>query len=131
LFLLASSLMRAQLVLENPKHLDVPEQQAQVLFLATNRALEAEFHAPGTLENTFRMRLVLGEKAERFTINDPSGNGTIDLEKWNEGGFAVAAMRLAVQHLLVPERQKRTPEEIVGRTREIAPIKTDNCAMSD
>ncbi len=131
MFLLACSLMRAQLVLENPKHLDVSEQQAQVLFLATNRVLEAEFHAPGTLENTFRMRHVLGEKAERFTINDPSGNGTIDLEKWNEGRFAVAAMRLAVQHLLVPERQKRTPEEIVGRTREIAPIKTDNCAMSD
>jgi hypothetical protein len=88
--------MRAQLVLENPKHLDVSEQQAQVLFLATNRVLEAEFHAPGTLENTFRMRHVLGEKAERFTINDPSGNGTIDLEKWNEGRFAVAAMRLAL-----------------------------------
>ena len=59
LLLLASSLMRAQLVLENPKHLDVPEKQAQVLFLTTARVLEAEFHSPGTLENTFRMRLVL------------------------------------------------------------------------
>src|SRR5882757_3374331 len=26
------------------------------------------------LENTFRLRLVLGEKPERFTIDDPSGN---------------------------------------------------------
>jgi len=44
LFLLASSMMRAQLVLENPKHLDVPEQQAQVLFLTTARVL-GEFGA--------------------------------------------------------------------------------------
>ncbi len=69
------------------------------------------------------MRLVLGEKAERFTIDDPSGNGTIYLEKWNEGRFGVAAMRLAVQHLLGPDRQKRMLEEIVRRTHEIAPIK--------
>jgi hypothetical protein len=69
------------------------------------------------------MRLVLGEKAERFTIDDPSGNGTIYLEKWNEGKFAVAAMRLAVQHLLAPDRQKHMLEEIVRRTHEIAPVK--------
>ena len=63
------------------------------------------------------------EKAERFTIDDPSGNGTIYLEKWNEGKFAVAAMRLSVQHLLGPDRQKRMLEEIVRRTHEIAPVK--------
>jgi len=121
--LAASSLAWAQLVIENPGHLDMPEQQAQLLFLTTNRVLESEFHSPGALENAFRMKLVLGEKAERFTIDDSSGNGTIYLEKWNEGKFAVAAMRLAVQHLLVPERQKRMLEEIVRRTHEIAPIK--------
>ena len=123
LLLAASSLAWAQLVIENPGHLDMPEQQAQVLFLTTNRVLESEFHSPGALENAFRMKLVLGEKAERFTIDDSSGNGTIYLEKWNEGKFAVAAMRLAVQHLLVPERQKRMLEEIVRRTHEIVPIK--------
>jgi len=52
-----------------------------------------------------------------------SGDGTIYLEKWNEGKFAVAAMRLAVQHLLAPERQKRMLEEIVRRTHEIVPVK--------
>ena len=123
LLVAASSLVRAQLVIENPRHLDVPEQQAQVLFQTTARVLESEFHSPRSLENTFRMRLVLGEKAERFTIDDPSGNGTLYLEKWNEGKFAIAAMRLAVQHLLVPERQKRMLEEIVRRTHEITPVK--------
>ncbi len=81
LSLAASSLAWAQLVIENPGHLDMPEQQAQVLFLTTNRVLESEFHSPGALENAFRMKFVLGEKAERFTIDDSSGNGTIYLEK--------------------------------------------------
>jgi len=76
LLLAASSLAWAQLVIENPGHLDMPEQQAQVLFLTTNRVLESEFHSPGALENAFRMKLVLGGKAERFTIDDSSGNGT-------------------------------------------------------
>jgi hypothetical protein len=123
LLLLASSLVRAQLVLENPRHLDVPEQQVQVLFLTTARVMETEFHSPGALENTFRMRLVLGEKSERFTIDDSYGNGSLYMERWNEGKFTVAAMRLAMQHLLAPERQQRMLEEIVRRTREIAPVK--------
>ena len=122
LLLLATSLSRAQLTIENPKHLDVPEPQAQALFQTTTRVLESEFHSPGALENKFRIRLVLGEKPERFTIDDPLGNGTIYLERWNEGRFAVATMRLAVQHLLAPERQKRMLEEIVRRTNEIAPV---------
>ncbi len=122
LLVLASSMVRAQLVLENPKHLNVPEQQAQVLFLTTVRVMETEFHSPGALENTFRMRLVLGEKSERFSIDDPAGNGTLHLEKWNESQFAIAAMRLAVQHLLAPDHQKRLLEEIVRRTHEIAPV---------
>src|SRR5205085_10320575 len=104
LLLAASFAARAQLTVENPRHLDFPEQQAQVLFMTTNRVLESEFHSPGALENTFHVRLVLGEKAERFTIDDAFGNGSIYLEKWNEGKFAVSAMRLAVQHLLVPDR---------------------------
>ena len=122
LLLLGSSLVRAQLVIENPKHLEVPEQQAQAVFLTTMRVMEKEFHSQGALENTFRMRLVLGEKPERFTIDDASGNGTVYMERWNEGKFAVTAMRLSIQHLLVPERQKRMLEEIVRHTHEIVPV---------
>jgi hypothetical protein len=122
LLVVASSLVRAQLTIENPKHLDVPEERAQAVFLTTTRVMEDEFRSPRVLENRFRMRLVLGETPERFTIDDPFGNGSLYLESWNEGKFAVAAMRLAIQHLLVPERQKRMLEEIGRRTREIAPV---------
>ncbi len=121
LLLLAGSL-HAQLVIENPKHLEVSAVQAQALFQTTVRVLEMEFHSPGTLENQFHVKLVVGETPDRFTIDDPSGNGTIYMERWNEGKFAIAVMRLAVQHLLGPDRQKRLLEEIARRTHEIAPV---------
>ena len=117
-----SSGLQAQLAIENPRHLSVPEPQAQALFLTTLRVMEKEFNAPETLENKFRMRLVLGEKQERFTIDDPAGNGTLYLERWNEFKFTATTMRLAIQQLLAPERQQRMMDAIVRRAHEIAPV---------
>jgi hypothetical protein len=119
---LASSFVGAQLTIENPKHVEVPEQQAQALFLVTERVMESEFHNPGSLENRFRMKLVLGQTPERFTVDDAQGNGTLFLDKWDDGKFTVAAMRLAVQHLLGPERQQKMLQEIRKRTSEVAPV---------
>lgn len=103
----------------------MPEQQVHALFLNINRVMEAEFHSPGNLETKFRVRLVLGQPQERFTIDDPFGNGTIYLERWNEGRFAVSTMRLALQHLLGPDRQKKMLEEIGRRTRATAPVSAE------
>ena len=122
LLLFASSLLSAQLAIENPKHLDVSEPQAQALFLTTTRVMEKEFNAPGALENKFHMKLVLGQTPEQFTIDDPAGNGTLYLERWNEFKFTATTMRLAIQQLLVPERQQRMMDVIVRRAHEIAPV---------
>ena len=122
LLMVAGAMARAQLTIENPKHVEVSEQDAQVVFLTTARVIETEFRSPGTLENKFHVKLVLGQPGERFTIDDPSGNGTIYLERWNDGKFAVALMRLSMQHLLAPDRQKRMLMEIQRRSREIAPV---------
>jgi hypothetical protein len=119
---LASSSLPAQLKIENPKRLDVPEHLAQALFLTTSRMMEAEFHSPGSAENQLRMRLVLGETPERLIEDDPFGNGTIYLERWNENKFAFAAMRLAILHLLGAKRQEHILQEIVGRSHKIAPV---------
>jgi len=122
LLLLGTSALRAQLTIENPRKLDAPEPQIQALFRNITRVVESEFHSPGALEDKFRVRLVLGQAKERFTIDDPQGNGTVYLGNWNEGKFAVSTMRLAIQHLLGPDRQKKMLEEIVRRTRETAPV---------
>jgi hypothetical protein len=84
--------------------------------------MEKEFNAHGVLENRFHMKLVLGQTPERFTIDDPAGNGTLYLERWNEFKFTTTTMRLAIQQLLVPERQERMMDVIVRRAHEIAPV---------
>lgn len=120
--LLTGVCLRAQLTIENPRHLDVPVAQAQTLFLNINRALESEFQSRGLLENKFRVRLVLGEPVERFAIDDALGNASVYLERWDEGKFAVSTTRLAMQHLLPPDKLKKVLEEAVRRTRQEAPI---------
>src|SRR5262249_55326415 len=122
LLLLASSLMQGKLEIVNPKHLDVPAAPALALFQSTTRIMEKEFNVPGAFENKFHMRLVLGQTSERFTIDDPAGNGTLYLERWNEFKFTATTMRLAVQQLLVPERQQKMLDLIVRRAHEIAPV---------
>ena len=57
LLVLASSLLRAQLAIENPKHLDVSEAQAQALFLTTIRVMEKEFNVPTKAFEQFKERL--------------------------------------------------------------------------
>jgi len=120
--LLASSWVPAQLVVENPKHLDLPEPQAQVLLRTTARLVEQEFHRPGALENKFHLRLVLGQTPEHFTVDDPAGGGAIYLERWDEGKFALATMQIAIQRLLPPERQQQVLQEILRRARGVAPV---------
>src|SRR5262249_34753954 len=105
-----------------PKHLDVPEQLIQALFLTTCRVMETEFRAPGALANRFRVKLVLGQPPDRFTIDDVFGNGTVYLENWNEGKFTISTMRLAMQRLLSPDRQQKMMQEIARRAHEIAPV---------
>lgn len=122
LLVAASAWAHGQLTIENPKRIEIAEPQAQTIFLNINRVMESEFHSPGSLDSKFRVRLVLGEKDERFTIDDAFGNGTVYLSKWNEGRFAVSTMRLALQHLLGPERQNKVLSEVMRRTRATSPV---------
>ncbi len=131
LFLLASSLMRAQLVLENPKHLDVPEQQAQVLFLTTNRVVEAEFHP---LEH-WRTRFVCGlfsarrRSVSQLTIHpgtEPSiwRNGTKEDSGWPpcDSLFSIC---------WVPTGRSACSRKSSGARTKLHPLRRDNCEMSD
>jgi hypothetical protein len=53
LLVAASSMAWAQLVIENPGHLDMPEQQAQVLFLTTTGCWNRNFILPALWKMLF------------------------------------------------------------------------------
>ena len=64
-FLLLVCPLLAQVTIENPDHLDVPEQKVQILFHTTCQVVAREFHIHKG-EQEFPLVLVLGDPRERL-----------------------------------------------------------------
>jgi hypothetical protein len=122
LFLFANSLAFAQLTIDNPKHLDVPQEKAKVLLRLACRTVAKEFHSREQSKVEFDFRLVLGEKEERYGIDDKTGVPTLYLQQWNETKFATAAIRLAVQKSVDRNREERMISDILQRSEQIVSI---------
>ena len=124
LFLLAACPALAQIRIENPKRLPVPEEKAQVIFSTACRVVAEEFHVPHS-QLEFPLVLVLGEENQRYTADEGTGTYTVYLRQWDPVQFADSAMRLAVQRLVPPQRRNRMLTAILYRSREIAPISVE------
>jgi hypothetical protein len=122
LFLLANSLAFAQLAIDNPKNLDVPEQKARVLLRLACRAVAAELHLHEASKPEFDLRLVLGEQDERYGLDGQTGVPTLYLQQWNETKFASAAIRFAIQKSIDQKREEVMISEMLRRAEQIASI---------
>ena len=118
--LLANSAVSAQLVVENPKHLPIPEDQARVLLRMSCQAVANELHLRNKLD--FGLRLVLGEKDEHFGLDEKTGTRTLLLREWNAEKFTSAAMRFAVQLSIDSHRQEQMIAEVLRRSKQILPV---------
>jgi hypothetical protein len=124
LTLLLSSFGNAQIKIENPNHLDLPEQQVQMLHNIICRVVAEEFRIRGdTLGGP--VTLVVGNGKTHGLADEVNGEFTIYLDHWDEPVFAMADMRLAVQRTLTPDRWNRMAREIIHRMNEISPITAD------
>jgi hypothetical protein len=120
---LASSLSSlAQLTIDNPLHLNLPEDQARLLLQLSYRKVARELHLSDSSNIESGLHLVLGEKEERYGYDDHSGVATVFLREWNETKFVIAAMRFAVQHSIGPQRQEQMVVEVLRRAKQIAPV---------
>jgi hypothetical protein len=120
---LASSLSSlAQLTIDNPQHLNLPEDQARLLLQLSYRKVARELHLSDSSNIESGLHLVLGEKEERYGYDDQSGVATVFLREWNETKFVIAAMRFAVQHSIGPQRQEQMVVEVLRRAKQIAPV---------
>lgn len=124
LLLLTACPVLAQVHIQNPKHLPVPEEKAQVIFNTACRVVADEFHVPHS-QLAFSLVLVLGEESQRYTANEETGTYAVYLRQWDPVQFADSAMRLAVQRLVPPQRRNRMLTAILFRSREIAPISVE------
>lgn len=122
IFALATPCAFSQLTIENPRHADIPEAQARVLFQMSLQAVAKELR-PGQKTNTeFPLHLVIGTKDESFGFDARTGVPTLFLREWDPIKLTTAAVKLAIQKSVQPERQKQMISEIVSRSKAVAPV---------
>ncbi len=131
LIVLANSLAFAELTIDNPRHLDVPEEKARVLLRLAWRAIAKEFHSHEQSKAEFDFRLVLGEKDEHYEIDEHTGVPTLYLQQWNETKFTTAAVRLAVQKSIDRNREERLIFDILQRSERIVTMPANKLRGAD
>jgi len=122
LMLLISTLSWAQITIENPHHLDIPEQRVQALHKIICHVVAEDLRVRAG-ETCGPVTVLLGELKEGIAADELNGAFTIYLDHWGEVRFAMADMRLAVQRLgLSQERWTRMAREIIKRVNQVTPV---------
>lgn len=101
---------------------DVPEEKVNLLYNATFHVVAEEFRVHDNADLRFPVTLVLGDRNERVSGDEVNKTYVIYMDRWNEAKFALAASRIAVQHLVSEERKNRIVEQIVRRADQISPV---------
>ena len=122
LLTLVSCCAFAQLTIDNPRHLDVPEARAHLLLRMSCQAVGRELHLADSSKVEFGLHLVLGEKIERFGWDEHTGMATVFLSTWDTQKFTTAAMRFAVQRSIDPHREEQMVLDVVRRSEQTAPV---------
>jgi len=122
IFAIAAPCAVSQLTIENPRHVDIPEAQARILFQMSFQAVAKELR-PGQKTNAeFPLHLVIGQEEERFGWNAKTGVATLFLREWDAVKFTTAAVRFAIQRSIQPEREEAMISEIVRHSQVVAPV---------
>lgn len=118
---LASLMSFARLSIENPKHVNIPEEQARLLLRLSCRAVAHELHLRESSISEMDMHLVLGEKDEGFGY-DEHAVPTLFLREWDEKKFVTAALRFGVERSIDQHRQEQLIVDILNHYQQISPI---------
>lgn len=120
--LLASSMSLAQLSFDNPKNLNLPEDQARWLLRMSCRAVADQLRLRESSVPQFEMRLVLSDEEEHFGYDEHTGVPTLFLHEWNGQKFATAAVRFAVEWSVSLSQQQRIISDVLRRFQETVPV---------
>lgn len=112
----------AQLAIENPSHLQVPEQKASLLLNSACRVVAEKFRISNPSQRLLSLKLVLGSKDEHYTADADKDSYTLFLERWDENKFTIAATNLAIQRFVIHDRLPSLVAEVLQRTAHLAPV---------
>ena len=113
---------RAQLAIENPGHLQVPEQKASLLLNTACRVVAEKFRISNPADHLLSLKLVLGSKDEHYIADADKDAYTLFLERWDENKFTLAVTNLAIQRFVVHDRLASLVSEILRRSDQVAPV---------
>jgi len=120
--ILFCSVSFAQLSIQNPKHLNIPENEARALLRMSCRAVAHELHLRESSTPELEMQLILGDREEGFGYDAHTGVPTLFLQEWNEKKFVTAATSFAVQRSISQPRQEQIVSDVLHRHQQSAPI---------
>src|SRR5690348_11632762 len=115
----------AQLAIENPGHLEVPEQKASLLLNTACRVVAEKFRFGNRADRRLSLNLVLGSKVEHYSADTDKDAYTLFLERWDESKFTVAVTNLAIQRLVIHDRLPAIVAEVLQRTAQVATVPVD------
>ncbi len=125
-FMAAGPYSQAQLVIENPGHLQVPEQKASLLLNTACRVVAEKFRISNPADHLLSLKLVLGSKDEHYTADADKDAYTLFLESWDESKFTIAVTNLAIQRLVIHDRLPSIVAEVLQRTAQVAPVSVNH-----
>jgi hypothetical protein len=120
-FLLAPKL-QAQFRVENPHHLDFPQERAELIINSARQVVAEEFHVQDAREVEFPLTLVLGSTDEYYDENEDTKTYAVHLRSWDEVKFAVSVVRLSVHRLITKDRRDKMLARVLNRVNRVSPV---------
>jgi hypothetical protein len=113
----------AQVKIENPLQLEIPEARVQLLHRITCGVVADEFHLKAS-ELDGPVTLVVGERKEVVGKIAPGSDApfVVYLDHWDEGAFAVTDMQLMLYRVLSGGREKKMIGDVFRRLNQTAPV---------
>ncbi len=123
--LVGSPASSAQITVNNPRSLTLPDNKPQILLRMACRVVADEFHVHDTAKLDFPLILVLGEPFH-YTADDENQVYTIYLDRWDDTLFVSSAVMLATHRVVTKDQYKKMVVEILRRADHASPISAQN-----
>jgi hypothetical protein len=118
---LVGPLAFGQVNIQNPEHLEVPEQRVVMLHQIICRVVADQLHIrDGKAE--FPITVVFGEQEQRIIADENKGLFQIYLKHWDEPSFAGSDLHLVLQQATIRKHWQAMVRQVVRRYHKVTPV---------
>jgi len=114
--------LQAQLRIENPRHLEVPEERAQLIVNSAAQVVAEEFHVQDVHAIEFPITLVMGSPDDYYEEDANTKTYAVHLRTWREREFTASVIQLTVHQLVTVEKRDKMLARILTRVNRVSPV---------